>query len=440
MNPEYLHFTLNHWVEYIQKQHWRTMDMNLQRISQVWCNLGSPLNAFTIVVGGTNGKGSSISMLESVIRENELSCGVYTSPHLVHFNERIRVNGIEATDQEICQAFCRIEQCRQGITLTYFEYATVCALLIFSQRKVQVCILEVGMGGRLDAVNMVDSDIVLITSIGIDHQQWLGTDREQIAREKAGLLRKNGIAVCSDPDTPAAIYQTADELGTRLISLNRDFRVELHCSRPGAALIAWKSDHRLIPEPWRELDQIRPPFAGEHQIVNLSGVIAVLAVISEQLGLDPCALPSGLGKSRISGRCQVISTQPTVVIDVAHNADSAGELAKFLQSMSCQGRTIAVLGVLADKDLNQIIPKISDLVDHWVVASLHEDRGQTSKELAEKLSQFSDPATHIRCDNPVEAYKQALKLADSSDRVVIFGSFHTVGDIIGHIEQHDTVS
>lgn len=433
MSPEYNKFQLGEWLEYIQEQHWRTMDLTLDRITEVWEILGEPKAEFTIAIAGTNGKGSCVSMLDAIYQQAGKKTGAYTSPHLVRFNERIKISGIESSDKEICKAFVQIEEGRGDIPLTYFEYATLCALVIFSARDVEIAILEVGMGGRQDAVNMLDNDQALITSIGLDHEQWLGSDREIIATEKAGIIKENGLVVCSESDLPKSVRGIADTKNATLIKINKDYFVE--SDERG---VFWRSDHPSIPESWRNITDLVIPFPGEHQISNLGGVIASLSLTSAKTGVVVEDLQAGLDRAVLTGRCQVVqsanSYQPEIIVDVAHNEDSARELWRFLSDRPCNGNTYAVLGVLGDKAMDLIVQPISELVDRWILASLSGERGQTATELGENLSASVRDADWEACENPIEAFLTAKNLAKPGDRIVIFGSFYTVGDIIGFLE------
>ncbi len=443
-----MYFDLKKWLEHIQNQHWRSIDLTLDRISRVWNNLEGECANFTLVVAGTNGKGSCVSMLDGVFQQSGKRTGSYTSPHLVRFNERIKIDGAEATDEELCQTFARIEQARAGIPLTYFEFGTLAALLVFQQHKVDITILEVGMGGRLDAVNMVDNDLVLMTSIGVDHEQWLGSDRESIAAEKAGVIKREGIVVCSDPNIPDSVLAISEQQNATVIAAERDYSIEqIATETENGGRLRWKSSHAEIPQDWRCIRSLVAPFNGNHQIANLGGVVAALALTSGKTGVTVADLTQGLSRARLTARCQVMADRsnhcPEVIVDVAHNRDSAIELARFLDGRECAGKTYAVIGVLADKALDQIIKPMMAQVDYWFLASLSGARGQTGEQLADQFKQLvKRPAKHptkhpkwVVRRNPVDAYLAAMEQAKAEDRVVIFGSFYTVGDIINHLEQ-----
>ncbi|MGI9309998.1 MAG: bifunctional folylpolyglutamate synthase/dihydrofolate synthase, partial [bacterium] len=296
-------WTLTDWLAHIQTQHWRSVDMNLERIAAVWEQLRGERCGWVIAVVGTNGKGSCAAMLDAALRGVGLRTGRYTSPHLVRYNERIRVDGAAADDAELCAAFAEIERARGAIPLTYFEFGTLCALRIFARRRVEVSILEAGLGGRLDAINLVGNDIALITSIGIDHAQWLGDSREAIAAEKAGVLRRGAMAVCAEPHPPRSIARIAAERDCELLQSGRDYRIE---SRGDG--IAWCSDHAAIPSAWRRLNRLATPRAlgGARQIGNLGGVVATLALSCARLprhgnnAIEPQVALDGLANTRLA--------------------------------------------------------------------------------------------------------------------------------------------
>lgn len=428
-SKDYTSFTLNQWVDHIQQQHWRTMEMTLDRITEVWARLNGKTSGLVIVVGGTNGKGSTISMLEAAFRHVGVVTGSYTSPHLVRFNERIKIASNEVSDTEICDAFKFIEDARADISLTYFEYGTLCALKIFQENKVGVSILEVGMGGRLDAVNMIDGDLSIITSVGIDHEQWLGTDRENIAIEKSGIMRPFKPVISSEANSPKNIQIEAKKHRAVLLQAERDFSIT-----ESENFLKWQGIHPLLVENSAIQTVSASPIGGEHQKFNLSGTISTLVVARSLFEFDLDAAIAGIEHAQITARCQILGYSPLQIIDVAHNADSATELGQFLRENSCGGSTYAVFGVLEDKTLQPILDPLYDQIDHWFLASLNGERGQSSEGLAEKLQDYNENS-NLQCfSSPVEGYLSALSQAKSSDRVVIFGSFYTVGDIIGHLQ------
>jgi dihydrofolate synthase/folylpolyglutamate synthase len=428
---DYKRYSLDQWLSHIQNQHWRSIDLKLDRIQKVWDKLQGSRSNLVITVAGTNGKGSSVAMIESVIRNAGLRTGSYTSPHLVRYNERVCIDGTPVSDQMLIDAFIQIEDTREGIPLTYFEFGTLCALLIFMQQKVDVSILETGMGGRLDAVNMIDNDIALITSIGLDHQQWLGNDREKIGAEKAGVIKPHGIAICSDPNPPMSLSMASNSVAATLLRLGTDFKID----GDENGIITWSGSHNLIPADWRRIAKLKSPFFGRHQVNNLAGVIATVAVVSEKTGLTVENLFQGLSQVSLPGRTQVILDAPMIVLDVAHNADSAEELAHYLAAHPVEGQTHAVTGILKDKALKPIFSCIKPHVDQWYLASLDGERGQTASDLAQKFTDLYPDAALQQFPSPVEAYLSARSAAVASDRIIVFGSFYTVGDIIELFEQ-----
>ncbi len=426
----YQSYGLCEWMEHIQRQHWRTMDMTLERVSEVWRRLNVTVPGFKVAIAGTNGKGSTVAMLEAVALHGGNATGAYTSPHLIRFNERIRINGIEASDAEICAAFTKIEQARADIPLTYFEFGTLCALLLFQQHNVALCLMEVGLGGRLDAVNMIDNDMSIITQVGIDHASWLGNDRETIALEKSGIIRKNTVVVCSDADTPAAIIQTAQARAATLFALNRDFSYAV-----SAGEMTWIAEPPLelsaakLSE-WNQIKGLRMPLRGEHQLNNLAGVISAVSQFPQSLNITTQTLKAGLSKVKLLGRCQIMDENPQVVLDVAHNPDSSAELSKFLQSNPVNGKTLGVFAALCDKDVDGITAPLQRCIDTWYLAGLDEDRGQSAEQLAGKLTANLHDKKPKLFETPLSAWSAAFKDANAADRIVIFGSFHTVGDIL----------
>ena len=411
--------------------------MQLGRIARVWENLAGRRSALVISVAGTNGKGSCVAMLEAALREAGLKTGSYTSPHLVRYNERVRVDGRAADDATLCAAFADIERARAGIRLTYFEFGTLCALRIFQRRRVDVSLLEVGMGGRLDAVNLIDNDIALITSIGIDHAQWLGRDRARIAAEKAGILKPNALAVCAEPRPPACIARIAAEQRCELLQNGVDYQIE---QRDDGLL--WQSRHPAVASAWRRIARLQSPLSGAQQLNNLGGVVAVLALARARgdlgIRLSEKNLRDGLANTRLAARCQVIAGDdhsPEVILDVAHNPDSAAGLADFLARHihGATGTTHGVFAALADKPAAAIAKTLDGAIDRWYLATLAGERGQSADALKAQLTATA-AATATTHDSPLAAYLSAVSAADAHDRVVVFGSFYTVGDIITHFQ------
>lgn len=408
--------TLGQWLAWQESLHPSEIELGLDRVSRVLTRLELTHPDFTVVtVAGTNGKGSSVAMLQSILLESGLQVGAYTSPHLLRYNERIQINGQPVNDETLCQSFERIDQARADVSLTYFEFGTLAAIDILQRAGVDIAILEVGLGGRLDAVNVLDADVALITSIAIDHENWLGKDRESIAREKAGILRSGQPAICSDPDVPESLVQYAHELATRLYLIGRDFE-----ARRAADHWNWQG------VSGETFDLPMPALPGEFQMNNAAGVLAVLEQLSGKIPglvpLDRDKLKRGLKKASLPGRFQVLPGTPVQILDVAHNPQAARVLADNLASSTCNGKTRAVLAMLADKDIPGVINGLRGKIDQWYLATLDVPRAATAQQLETALA-----GENTRLfDTPGSAYQAACRDAGEQDRIVVFGSFYTV--------------
>ncbi len=431
----YQSWMLADWLTHIEKQYWRSIDLSLERVAKVWGNLCGRPSGLVIAVAGTNGKGSCIAMLESVFRYAGLKVGSYTSPHLVKYNERIRVGGEAVSDAELCRAFTKIEYARDNIPLTYFEFGTLCALLVFWQQQVEISLLEVGMGGRLDAVNIIDNDIALITSIGIDHTQWLGTNRDEIAAEKAGIMKPNALAVCADPTPPSCIARIAAEHNCLLVQNGRDYQIEHSDGK-----ITWNGKHPAFMPQWRSIRNLTPPFDDAPQRNNLGGVITTLALTQAKTGVTAQSLEAGLANTQLSARCEQFSGSPEIILDVAHNLDAVDKLANFLIEKTIHEKTThrkihGVFGILSDKPSVKVIERLEGVIDHWYFATLAGERGQTAQTLWQQWKLVSAGSSAIACASPSDAYLTAMRTAHARDIVAIFGSFRLIGVIISHLEQ-----
>ncbi len=376
-----------------------------------------------ITIGGTNGKGSTVTLCDAILRAAGYRVGAYTSPHLVRYNERVRVDGKTATDAELCAAFERIEAQRGEIRLTYFEYGTLAALDIFRRHGVDIAVLEVGMGGRLDAVNAVDPDAAVVTSIGIDHTTWLGPDRESIGREKAGIFRSGRPAICGDPDPPANLIEAAQRIGAVLYRYGREFEARatesgwsFHCGERVAAGLPF------------------PLLRGEYQLRNAACALTALTALAKRFPVTHAQLREGLLSAFVPGRFQVLPGLPTVVLDVAHNVQAAEALAGNLRRQPAAGRTRAVFGMLIDKPIAEVARAVAAHVDDWYVASLPTARGATAAQVAQALAQAGVAGTVRQFPHVVTAYEAARTAAAPVDRIVVFGSFYTVGDILAHLD------
>lgn len=421
--------SLDDWLIHISQLHPSTIELGLDRVRQVYDRMAISPSCPVITVAGTNGKGSSVAMLSSILITAGYQVGVYTSPHLVRYNERVAMNGTPVDDQLLCDGFAAVEKARQEVSLTYFEFGTLCAFWCFSRQALDAWVLETGLGGRLDAVNILDADVALITCIGLDHQQWLGNDRETIAREKAGILRAGQTAVCCDPDPPAAIQAVADSLDTRLWQLGQDFTYS--CTPAGTW--DWQAGDLVFP------DLAPPVLAGRFQLDNAAGVLASLTLADLPFSIGHAAIDTGLSQVDLPGRFQLLPTSTSfgyspVYLDVAHNADSAQALASILASQQ-KGRTLAVWGMLRDKDMEAVARIMKPHVDHWYLAPLPGDRGADTTSLKKALHGAGISETAISSAVDVaSACRTATKAATDDDRVLVFGSFETVGGILSQLE------
>ncbi len=409
--------TLDAWLAWQETLHPSAIDLGLERPGEVWRRMGQGKPApVVITVAGTNGKGSSVAMLESILLAAGYRVGCYTSPHLSRYNERIRIDGAEVGDEALCESFERIDQARGDISLTYFEFGTLAAFDLFARAELDVAVLEVGLGGRLDAVNLIDADVALITAIDLDHAAWLGNDRETIAREKAGIMRQGLPAVCSDPNPPQSLLDYAAEIGAPLHRLGHEFSVQKDTEG-----WQWQSgDEAPLALPL-------PALRGEFQLQNAAGVLMALQLLRERLPLAPQQLRQGLLNARLAGRFELTPGDVVEIADVAHNPQSAAALAENLRQMPVEGRTLAVVAMLGDKDQAAAITAMTPVVDAWYVAGLDVPRGSDADTLAAVVETVSGQAPQ-RFAKVAAALQQARSDAHQGDRVVIFGSFYTVAE------------
>jgi len=418
--------SLSQWVDYIQTLHPRSIDLSLERVARVWERICPEALPAVIAVAGTNGKGSSVSMLESIYRGAGYSTGSFTSPHLVRFNERICLNNEPVSDQRLLFAFNKIEAVRADVSLTFFEFNTLLALELFTAEKVEVMLLEVGMGGRLDAVNIVENDLALITAIGLDHCAWLGNDLESIAVEKAGIIKHQGLAVIADPQAPDSLARVALQQQATLVQAQQAYQLEHGAN----GCVMFHSQHVRL----RSFSGMLLPDAPAHQQHNMAGVIAAVAMMQEKLPITIDQLKSGLQQQTLAGRLQLIEQAPMLLLDVSHNEASVMAMIDYIDTLQISGRLHAVFGALADKRYEQAFEMLKSRVSAWYLASLEGERGQTAMSLGEQL--FTDQQRrdgHLDLqyfDGAQAAFSSALASADKQDLIVIFGSFHIVGAII----------
>ena len=405
---------LEDWLDYQQRTHPNAIALGLDRVRAVWQRLGAARPApVVITVGGTNGKGSTVALLEAMLRAAGRRVGSYTSPHLLHYTERIRIDGVPVDEARLIDAFERIEAARgageTAIALTYFEFGTLAALVLFAEAGLDVAVLEVGLGGRLDAVNLVDADAAIVTTVDLDHQDWLGDDRDSIGREKAGIFRAGRPAIVAEAHPPAGLLDAAIAAGADLRRLGRDFTMEVDGDG-----WRWTASGMAVSVP-------RPALAAPCQPLNAAGAIAALHALRERLGWHPAALAEGIVRARAAGRLQRFGGAVELVVDVAHNPQAAAVLAAWLRAVPCAGRTIAVFGALADKDVAGVTAALQGLVSRWHLAGLDLEtpRGLAAAALASQPA-FVQPALHA---GPDAALAAAIAEARPGDRVLAFGSF-----------------
>jgi dihydrofolate synthase/folylpolyglutamate synthase len=421
--------TLAEWLAHGERLHPQEIDLTLTRVVRLRDRLGLRFEVPVFTVAGTNGKGSTCAMLEAILLQAGYRVGVYTSPHLVHFEERLRLNGEIVRAEQLLPHFEAVEQARQQagevVELTYFEFTTLAILHCLAAQALDAVVLEVGLGGRLDAVNAIDADCAVITCIDIDHSAWLGSDRESIGREKAGIMRADRPVIISDPMPPASLVAHAQALGAEAWLFGRDFN--------------YAGDRQQWS--WRGRGRSHsalayPALRGANQLINASGVLAALAALRDRLPVTAQAIRNGLAMVNLPGRFQIIPGQPTLVLDVAHNPHAAAALAQNLDQMGFFPRTLAVFGAMADKDLEHLVSPLLALIDVWHCCDLPTTRAASAQQLAEVIrppeSGLTDGNTQrvYRHASAREALQAALAEADPTDRIVVFGSFYTVGGVL----------
>ncbi|GAB2609531.1 bifunctional tetrahydrofolate synthase/dihydrofolate synthase [Novilysobacter erysipheiresistens] len=416
--------TLTEWLAYIERQHPKSIDMGLERVRDVAGRLGLTRPArHVITVGGTNGKGSTVAFIEAIADAAGWRVGAYTSPHLLVYNERVRVDGHDADDARLVAAFEAIEAARGDTSLTYFEYGTLAALWLFEHADLDLAILEVGLGGRLDATNIVDSDVAVITTVDLDHQDYLGGDRETIGFEKAGIARGWKPLVLGDDDPPSSVLRHAYAIGASALRIGCDFFIgaapgEAQQDSPAAGQWRWR-------EVGYQLDLPLPKLAAPAQLRNAAVAIAALRALDQPL--DDTAIVRGVAAADVAGRLQRFERDGIeVVVDVGHNPQAARELAAWLQASSAPGRTHAVYAALSDKDVAGVVAALAPAVDQWHLAGLAEQapRGADVDAFAERLA-GTPAAAGTRHADVASALDEVLRQAGQGDRVLVFGSFHT---------------
>jgi dihydrofolate synthase/folylpolyglutamate synthase len=415
--------SLQEWLGHVERLHPSTIELGLDRVREVARRLGLAVPCPVITVGGTNGKGSTCAMLEAILLEAGYRVALYTSPHLLHFNERARIDGRSASDEALLPHFEAVEQARGEVSLTYFEFTTLAILRLFAASGVDVAVLEVGLGGRLDAVNVVDADCAIVTCIDIDHKDWLGDTREAIGWEKAHIFRTGRPAICSDPMPPRSLLDYAREIDADLWLFGRDFNY-------GGDRQQWSYGGRSQ----RRNSLAYPALRGANQLLNAAGVLAALEAMRNRLPVTQQAVRQGLATVELPGRFQVLPGRPTIVLDVAHNPHAAAHLAENLDNMGFFPETWAVFGAMADKDVAGIVAPLASRVDHWLVTDLPLPRAATAQALVGQLAAAGVAPGAERVALPFAAPREALAFAleraGPDDRIVAFGSFLTVADIL----------
>lgn len=407
--------SLADWLTYLESLHPKTIALGLARVAEVKQRLNLSPDFPVIMVGGTNGKGSVCAMLESVLYAAGYRVGCYTSPHLLHYNERVRIGKQMVSDDALCASFENIEKVRGDIPLTYFEFGTLAAMQLFVEHKVEVVILEVGLGGRLDAVNVFDADCAIVTSVDIDHTDYLGESIEEIAFEKAGIFRRNRMAIFSDNNVPQAIVEHADAIGAELWRIGHEFGFKLHQGQ-------W--DYRSNLGSRSALPH--PALRGEFQINNACAVLAALDALREKLPVSMAAIRRGLSEVYLSGRFQFVPGKPQLILDVAHNPHAARSMAKNLAALPPCPHTYAVFGMLKDKDMAGVTEALKPYINTWLVAGIDAPRGAKAEELSVVLHQTGVTTKIVCFADTAQALSHACNVAGENDRIIIFGSFYTV--------------
>ncbi|WP_272910460.1 bifunctional tetrahydrofolate synthase/dihydrofolate synthase [Xanthomonas campestris] len=410
--------TLSDWLAYIEQQHPQNIAMGLERVREVAARLQIAAPAtHVIVVGGTNGKGSTVAFIEAIGRAAGWKVGTYTSPHLLRYNERVRIDGVEASDAQLVAAFVAVEAARGDTALTYFEFGTLAALWLLQQSALELAVLEIGLGGRLDAVNIIDADVAVITTVDIDHTDWLGEDREAIGAEKAGIIRGWNPVVLGEIDPPSSVLRRAYQLGANAIRAGSDYFHEPIDAQH------WR---------WRDVAQTlelpMPALQAPVQLANAAAAIAALQALPVEV--PATAWAQGVTAAQLPGRLQRVARDGVeLMLDVGHNPQAARALAQALGTATPAGTTVALYAALADKDVRGVVEALTGCVDQWALAGLEGARGQSAEALRARLQ--GTAAAQAACHGDVAgALHAVLAGAQPGDRVLVFGSFHTVADAL----------
>ena len=416
--------TLDAWLEYIGLQHPKAIALGLERVAGVAARMGLKPRVPVLIVGGTNGKGSTCAMLESILRCAGYRTGLYTSPHLLRYNERVRVDSREVPDADLCAAFEAVENARAGTPLTYFEYGTLAMGWLFAREALDAWVLEVGLGGRLDAVNLFDADCAILTSIDMDHMDYLGPTREDIGREKAGIFRAGRPAVVADAKPPQSVLDAGERIGARLLLGGRDFGF----SADNTQWVYWGPGGKRPALAY-------PALRGPIQVVNAAAAIAGLDTLRDRLPVTMQDIRRGLAEVQVPGRFQVLPGRPSVILDVAHNPQAARVLADNLSSAGFAPETRAVFGALRDKDIAGVVQAMIPRITRWYLATLGGPRGASAEELAQILAAAGVKAPFELYATPAQAYAAAREQSGEADKIAVFGSFLTVAEVMQHLSK-----
>jgi len=413
---------LGGWLAWQQAAHPVEIDPGLERVAAAWRRLRLPFTATVLTVGGTNGKGSTTAYLDAILGAAGYDTGLFTSPHLQRYTERIRVRGREVAEEALLAAFAEIDAARGDISLTFFEWSTLAALVVFAREHLDVAVLEVGMGGRLDAVNLLDADAAAVVSVGLDHREWLGTTVEAIGAEKAGIFRAGRPAIYGGRQLPASVAAHAAAIGAKLRRIGNDFDYVERAD--GWDYVGFGSRRRELP---------LPALAGSSQLGNAAVALALLESVEPQLLVPDEAVRAGLAAVRLPGRFQVIRGEPEWILDVAHNAEAAASLAASLAARPAKGRTIAVCGILADKDVEAVVAALAPRVQRWIAVGVEGPRALSPAELARRV-QSAGAGSVVAVADVAAGLAQARVECRPGDRVLVFGSFLTVGPALAALD------
>ena len=410
--------TATEWLDYIEALHPKSIAMGLDRVKTVADKLQLNPKFPIITVAGTNGKGSVCAMLSQIYVQSGFSVGCYTSPHLLRYNERVKINNQSISDDDLCNAFAAVEAARGDVALTYFEMGTLAAMWHFCRANLDVLVLEVGLGGRLDAVNIFEPTCAIVTTIDLDHMEYLGDTREKIGFEKAGVFRANKLAICGDENPPVSLLDYAKKIGANLQLINRDFTAE-------KMVQGWQYSAGDV-----QLQLPNLGLVGDFQLINAASAVHTVQHLNDILPITQANIHAALRVVKLTGRFQKIHSQPEILVDVAHNPHAAKSLAHNLQATPCSGLTLAVFAMLADKDIEGVIRELAAHIDAWFVADIHTARGAKASDLQQLLIKQGEKSTIQLFADVGAAIDAAYKNAAKNDRIIVFGSFYTVADAI----------